>query len=288
MRPPITSATPFLPEMRAALSITFDDSRRSHLELAVPILERHGLRGTFYVLPTPVRERVDEWRRVAATHEIGNHSEAHPVPAGRYGPGDRALDMYTTARMKDELVRADDTIQALLGVRPETFAYPGGFTHVGEGAHTASYVPIVARRYVAGRGYRSEFANDPAWCDFARLDAAHVDGYDGAELVALVDAAIEDRRWLIVVAHEIDGDGPWSLSSRALDALCREAAQRPDLWVAPVVDVARHLRAQRPRRTGATLRRHYLSARARVAPLKRKLVRKGDRRSTQRLRGGDE
>ena len=51
----------------------------------------------------------------------------------------------------------------------------------------ASYVPVVARRYVAGRGYRSEFANDPEWCDFAQLQAAHVDGCDGAALVALVD-----------------------------------------------------------------------------------------------------
>jgi hypothetical protein len=165
--------------------------------------------------------------------------------------------MYTAARMKTDMARADDQIDAMLGVRPQTFAYPGGFTHVGEGAHAASYVPVVARRYVAGRCYRSEFANDPEWCDFAQLQAAHVDGYDEGALVALVDTAIEDGRWLVVVAHEIDQDDPWSLSSRALDDLCREVKGRSDLWIAPVLDVARHLRGQRPRRTRARLRRHY-------------------------------
>jgi hypothetical protein len=270
---PSSATSPFPNATRAGLSITFDDARSSQVDVAVPILDRHALRATFYVLPTNVRERVDDWRRVAATHEIGGHSAVHPVPAGRHGPSDTTLEMYTTARMKHELTWADEQIEALVGVRPQTFAYPAGFTYVGEGAHAASYVPVVARRYVAGRAYRSEFANDPAWCDFAQLQASHIDGLDGAALIALVDAAIDDGRWLVLVAHHIDGTGPWSLSSRALDELCAHAARRSELWVAPVVDVARHLRAQRPRRTGSRLRRHYLSGRARLAPLRRRLVR---------------
>ena len=273
MSVPIASVAPFPHGARAALSITFDDGWPSQLDLAVPILDRNGVRATFYVLPTKVRERADEWRQVASRHEIGGHSAVHPVPAGRRGPGDATLEMYTTARMKAELAWADDDIDALLGVRPQTFAYPGGFTHVGEGARAVSYVPVVARRYVAGRGYRTEFANLPDWCDLAQLQAAHVDGFDGDALVALVDAAVEDGRWLVIVAHEIDGDGPWSLSSRALDQLCCSVTKRPELWVAPVVDVARHLQARRPRRTSAMLRRHYLSGRARLAPLRRRLAR---------------
>jgi len=270
-------AMPFPDGTRAALSLTFDDSWPSQLDLAVPILDRNALRATFYVLPTKVRDRADEWRRVATTHEIGNHSTAHPVPAGRHGGGDTTLEMYTTARMKAELAQADEEIEAILGVRPQTFAYPGGFTYVGEGAHAASYVPVVARRYVAGRGYRNEFANDPEWSDLAQLQPAHVDGFDADALVALVDAAIEEGRWLVLVAHEIDGDGAWSFSSRALDELCHDVARRSELWTAPVVDVARHLRAQRPRRSGAMLRRHYLSGRARLALARRRLGRTTNR-----------
>jgi peptidoglycan/xylan/chitin deacetylase (PgdA/CDA1 family) len=270
---PSSSTRPFPDGTRAALSITFDDSWESQLDLAVPILAEHDLRATFYVLPTRVRERPAEWRQVGSIHEIGGHSAAHPVPAGRRGGGDTTLEMYTTARMKAELARADDEIEAMLGVRPQTFAYPAGYTYVGEGARATSYVPVVARRYVAGRGYRSEFANDPEWCDFAQLQATHVDEFDGASLIALVDAAIEESRWLVLVAHEIDCAGPWSLSSHALDELCRDVARRSELWVAPVVDVARHLRAQRPRRTSAMFRRHYLSGRARLASLRRRSVR---------------
>jgi len=270
----LTAAVSFPDGRRAALSITFDDGRPTQLDFAVPILDRHGVRATFYVVPTRIAERADEWRRAAATHEIGGHSGVHPVPASRHGPGDDTLEMYTPARMKAELTRADDAIETMLGVRPQTYAYPAGFTYVGEGTRAASSVPLVARHYVAGRGYRSEFANDPEWCDFAQLQAAHVDGFDGAALGALVDDAIEQGRWLILVAHEIDGEGPWSLSSRALEELCRDATQRSELWVAAVLDVARHLRAQRPRRTGAMLRRHLLSVRARLELTTRKLGRR--------------
>ena len=137
-----SSATAFPDGARAALSLTFDDSWPTQLDLAVPILDRNEVRATFYVLPTKIRDRADEWRRVATTHEIGNHSAAHPVPAGRHGGGDTTLEMYTTARMKAELALADEKIEAMLGVRPQTFAYPGGFTYVGEGAHATSYVQI--------------------------------------------------------------------------------------------------------------------------------------------------
>ena len=34
----------------AAVSLTFDDGMRSHLDVAVPLLNDHDLRGTFYLV----------------------------------------------------------------------------------------------------------------------------------------------------------------------------------------------------------------------------------------------
>jgi hypothetical protein len=56
--------------------------------------------------------------------------------------------------------------------RGPTVGFPNGLTHqtqlVGRGAATISYVPLVAKRFRAGRGFRDGAANDPAFCDFAQ------------------------------------------------------------------------------------------------------------------------
>ena len=41
-----------------ALSLSFDDARDSQLDVALPVLEEHGVSATFYVLPEPVRRRL--------------------------------------------------------------------------------------------------------------------------------------------------------------------------------------------------------------------------------------
>jgi hypothetical protein len=48
--------------------------------------------------------------------------------------------------MKEELVRADEELEAFFGVRPASFAYPCGQRYVGRGEATRSYVVLVAKR----------------------------------------------------------------------------------------------------------------------------------------------
>src|SRR5579862_4248552 len=85
-----------------AVSLTFDDGLRSQLEQAIPILEEHGLRGTFYLNPRGADEAVwrrtlEPWREPARRgHEIGNHSLIHPC-ANNFDwiTPDRALERLT-------------------------------------------------------------------------------------------------------------------------------------------------------------------------------------------------
>lgn len=160
----------------AALSLSFDDARPSQLALGLPILDAHQVRATFYVVPKSVRSQQDEWRGAAAAgHEIGNHTATHPCSVNHVSSRSDGLEDYTITRIKANIDRASREIEMLLGIRPQTFAYPCGQTFVGRGRHKASFVPVVARRFVAGRGYRSETANDPSGCDLALLDAHHAD-----------------------------------------------------------------------------------------------------------------
>lgn len=66
------------------VEFTFDDGGVSFLTLATPILEKYGLRGTFFIstayLNTPLfltTEQVAEL--VKRGHRIGSHSHTHPV-----------------------------------------------------------------------------------------------------------------------------------------------------------------------------------------------------------------
>ena len=65
-----------------ALSLTFDDARDSQLDVAVPILDAHGIRATFFVLPGPASHRQSDWQTVLRNgHQIGNHTVTHPCSA---------------------------------------------------------------------------------------------------------------------------------------------------------------------------------------------------------------
>ena len=64
---------------RAAISLSFDDARLSQPDVGLPLLEKVGVKVTFFVEPRNVEPRLEDWRKiVAAGHEIGNHSQSHP------------------------------------------------------------------------------------------------------------------------------------------------------------------------------------------------------------------
>src|SRR6476660_8038790 len=64
---------------RAAVSISFDDARRSQVELGLPLIDQMGIPATFYVLPDGVNQAPRGWHDlVASGHEVGNHTFMHP------------------------------------------------------------------------------------------------------------------------------------------------------------------------------------------------------------------
>ncbi len=240
-----------------ALSLTFDDARDSQLDVAVPILEAYRLRATFFVLPAPVSRRQSDWEAlVKSGHEIGNHTLSHPCSANFGFSRTNALEDYSLERIEAEIDDASGRIEQLLGVRPESFAYPCGQSFVGRGERRTSYVPLVARRFAAARGYGSETANDPRRCDPAHLEAFTIDGLDAGALVGLLDEAATTGRWVIMAGHDVGESGEQTVLVDSLKALCHRAAQ-PDVWVAPLLEVAKYLRGaptSRPTKTGSTTR----------------------------------
>lgn len=232
---------------QAAVSLSFDDARLSQADVGLRLLGELGVRATFYVMTEGVGQRLGAWQEaIASGHEIGNHTLTHPCSGNFPWSRQRAIEEYTLDRMEQELIGANAAIQQALGITPTTFAYPCGQTYIGRGQSLQSYIPLVAKHFLAGRGFRQEVANDPEFCDLAQLCAYDSDGKSFEELKILVDTAIEQGRWLVLAGHEIGEQGRQTTLVSTIQALCRYCMQRKEeVWIDTVARVATHITSVR-------------------------------------------
>lgn len=206
---------------RAALSLTFDDARASQAELAIPLFRRYGIHATFYVNPSAVEQRPDDWRvGVHDGHEIGNHTDSHPCSGNFPFSRANALEDYSIARLERDILEANERVRQLLGVDPKTFAYPCGQKFVGRGTNTQSYVPVVARHFLVGRGAFDETHNDPAYVDLAQITAVDIDGASFERIASLVEGARDTGGWLVLFGHEVGAEARQTIPLDSLARLC--------------------------------------------------------------------
>jgi peptidoglycan/xylan/chitin deacetylase (PgdA/CDA1 family) len=84
---------------QAAIALTYDDGLRSQLDVAIPQLDRAGLKGTFFLNGTFAQEDLLGWRAAAAEgHELGNHTVFHPAAAARLRGRDNTTARFTPLR----------------------------------------------------------------------------------------------------------------------------------------------------------------------------------------------
>lgn len=109
-----------LPEKPVVL--TFDDGYLDNYEVAFPILQAFGHRGTFFIITEFIdqgREGYMTWPMIEevarAGHRVESHSRNHPDLAGK--PHDALVW---------QVLGAQETLAAHTGSRPRYFCYPGG------------------------------------------------------------------------------------------------------------------------------------------------------------------
>jgi len=228
---------------RAAVSLSFDDGRLSQIDAGMALLDRYGVKATFFVLPSAVEQRLDGWKQaVAAGHEIGNHSLNHPCSGNFAWSRDKALEDYSLDQMRSELTEANRQLEELLGVTPSVFAYPCGQKFVGRGRETRSYVPLVAELFTAGRSWMDESPNDPLYCDVAKLTGMEMDGKDFEDLRPLLEQVKQSGQWLVLAGHEMGPPGVQTTRLTMLEELLAYAQDPASgLWIAPVGTVAQYV-----------------------------------------------
>jgi peptidoglycan/xylan/chitin deacetylase (PgdA/CDA1 family) len=106
---------------RPAIALTFDDGPSESTGQLLEILASHGVPATFFQVGANVRRLPQVARQVAAAgHEIGNHTDTHPL-----------LHFKSRDFIYGELAAAQETIERITGVRPRLFRAPFGVRWFG-------------------------------------------------------------------------------------------------------------------------------------------------------------
>lgn len=232
-----------------AVSLSYDDSVPVHHQRVAPLLEQHGLRGTFYLMAKNLGD-TDAWKGVAARgHELGNHSLFHPC---RRDPGNVSwladhydLSSYAPERFRDELAVANLLLDLLDGGKPRSYGNNCTNLTIGLGDGEQPMDPILDELFVAARGAITNQPVDPAQPAFTRLGHFAGDGRTYAQLRAEIELSCVRGGWAIYMFHGV-GVGTHSLfiADEEHRQLIEWLAQRRDsIWTAPVVDVARYLKS---------------------------------------------
>ncbi len=233
---------------KAALSLSFDDARLSNVDVGLSLFKKNDVQVTYYVVPSGVEKRLEKWKQaVIDGHEIGNHTIVHPCSGNFSWSRGRALEDYSLASMREELMQANQMVNGLLGVTPRSFAYTCGQSFVGRGASTRSYVPLIAELFVSGRGWLNEAANDPWFVDLAQVQGIEMDGKDfKQDIQPILDQAIEENTWVVLAGHEIGEEGRQTTKVQMLEELMAFAQDEENsVWLATVGEVADYIRNQR-------------------------------------------
>ncbi|SEJ29050.1 Polysaccharide deacetylase [Cyclobacterium xiamenense] len=234
---------------KMALSLSFDDARASNPKTGIPILNKHDLLATFFVLPEAITADLTGWQMaVEQGHEMANHSYVHPCSGNFTWSRDRALENYTLDRMETELMRANQAVYERLGVMPSVYAYPCGQKFIGRGTHTQSLVPLISKKFLAGRGWLDEAAADPWYADLAQLPGVKMDDTDFESLLPMIEQSAANGHWLILAGHETGTSGAQTTRLDFLEELAQYVNDPANgIWVAPIGTIAQYVKATRER-----------------------------------------
>jgi peptidoglycan/xylan/chitin deacetylase (PgdA/CDA1 family) len=220
----------------AAVSLTFDDARAVHLDVAIPELNKRHLNATFFVIVSKLT-RMDDWKRAQAEgHEIGNHSVTHEHAA-----------LLTRVSEELEVEDAKKFLDSNFRTNIAIFAYP--FAELSPGL-----VEWVKTYDFAARGWQGNAASpyvtlnaEPDWYNLPSQPS--YTAFDIAVYRSWIDRAFTLHAWTTVQIHGIGDPStgfepiPTATFITLLDDL--KADQSRGLWVAPFGTVAAYLRAQK-------------------------------------------
>jgi peptidoglycan/xylan/chitin deacetylase (PgdA/CDA1 family) len=224
---------------KVAVSLSYDDALDSQLDNAIPSLNKHNFKASFYILPTSgaLRNRLSEWRDIAMQgHELGNHTIYHAcsasLPDREWVKPYADLDNRSVEHMREEIIIMNTFLQALDEKTERTFTIPcGDMLASGE-----NYLPAVYDLFVAIKGQGLGDGTAVLW---APSDVS------GADLIDYIEHVGSGVRVINIIFHGIGGDY-LTVSTEAHDELLQYLADHRDTyWVDTYLNIMKHINSQR-------------------------------------------
>jgi peptidoglycan/xylan/chitin deacetylase (PgdA/CDA1 family) len=208
----VVATSPAVVELRRPmLTISFDDAPVSAVTGGAQILERHNVRGTYFISTGLCGKdshlgryaTLDEVCALAkAEHEIACHTQSH-LDCGRAEPADIAAELDANAQAL-----------ASIDIVPETFAYPYGDVSPRAKA-------LFKRRFSAARALHHGLIATGS--DLNQAPAVGIEGAQG-EHTALewMRRAAERKAWLVLYTHDVrDTPSDWGCTPAVLERIVK-------------------------------------------------------------------
>ena len=245
---PVETKTGFWPGgKKYCVTLTYDDGLKSQIQHALPQLEQHGMKATFFFSGKSSWSINDaDVKLLAASgHELAAHTLLHPCSKSMdfVKPG-QALEDYDEARMSKELDENLANLNILNSAsKSRTFAFPCGMNWIGE--NKRSYTPLVKQRFIGARGVVDGIA-DPKTVDLFLTPG--LNGHEGGALkqIEWLRKAKQSEGWAIYMFHGVGGD---YLSISAEDhqkLLAALEADSKNVWVATFSEAVSWIKKKRP------------------------------------------
>ena len=193
------------------ISITFDDGWKNQYTRAFPVLDRYGIKGTFYIISRMPEYMLhegegrmnDEEIRILSNkgHEIGAHSQTHPH-----------LQISMPWKVRREVEGSKKDLEDR-GFKIEAFCYPYGRRNWFVDRVVANF------GFLGARLAHGEYNTNTT--DKFHLEAKCLRNFTTLEEVKnWIDNAMD--KWLILVFHQIENNPPgWGVEQGMLEDICR-------------------------------------------------------------------
>jgi peptidoglycan/xylan/chitin deacetylase (PgdA/CDA1 family) len=189
-----TSSRPPPVAGRGIASISFDDGTIGQYNYARPVLRKNEMLATFYLVSDALR-----WGNVTISpeqakellgegNEIGNHTKDH-----------NDLANLTAAQVRAQFAESQDAIEAQVGVRPTTCAYPYGSSNAVVRAEAEKHFQA-CRSTQGGLNERGGLITYDLYSYYVLQDTT------AAQVREAAERARDSNTWIIFVYHDVDPD----------------------------------------------------------------------------------
>ena len=220
---------------KAVIVLTYDDALDSQLKNAIPQLNAHHFKGTFFLTSELNRLNIPKWRVASAKgHELANHTLFHPCLSSTLPDNPtNAAERYSIYQIIREIYTMNNFLYAVDGKSDRTYAYPCTETEVGGKSYVDSLRKSTMIKYARIGG-----DSEAIITDFKKLDRLLVpsygleDGTSADKLIAFVKRVEQSGGMGIFMFHGIGGDYITTSAEAHKELLDYLEKNKKDIWVA--------------------------------------------------------